>query len=1048
MNDKHRPNSAQSVKGLAYFLLFCLLYCTATPGHCTAEKETGPTPRKIIAAVPADFPPTYFRDETTGLAAGFSVDVMNEVARRSGFVVEYIFAESWDMLEQAVLSEKADLVPNLTIDEKRLKSMIFTVPVETLKISLIARASETAHNSIEAGMKIGVMKGSSVDHFLSQRVDITRHPYPGLQQLLLDLLAGRVDLAMTAAPNILKMARDAGIEERIRIIEPCEYEAKRGMALRPGNEALRDRLNTVIEKFVPSLEYQMLYQKWWGKPAPFWNTRRVVWTMTGVIALLVMSFLYWHFREAGQAEKVLRESESRYRVLVDLAVEGILLGSHEGIITEANACMCAIVGMAREEFVGKHIRSLPFEQENLNRNPLRFDLLQKGDIVASERVLIRPDGSQVAVEMRTKMMPDGTYQSIYHDITERKLAEAALRESEEQFRALSEATFEAIFLSEKGICMGQNMTAEKMFGYTLSEAAGRPGTEWIVPEDRQKVMDNMLSGYEAPYEVIALRKDGGTFPAEIQGKMMHYRGRMVRVTALRDITEHKLAEAALRESEETFRAMVETFPLAIHLSVGIEQISEYLNPKFIELFGYTLEDMPTIAQWWPLAYPDETYREQISKEWTTRIKRAIETQSSIEPMEVVVTCKDGSKKNISWSFITLGSKNYSCGFDLTARKQAEAELQKMHKLQSVGTLAGGIAHDFNNILMGLYGNISLAKGALSEYHPGFKSLSAAEKSMNRAIRLTKQLLTFAKGGAPVKEDVSIGALVEEVARFDLSGSNVMLVHQQVEDLWPATVDKGQMQQVISNLTINACQAMPNGGRVYITMENADITATVIPGLSQGKYIRISVRDEGTGVDQKHLDRIFDPYFTTKQTGSGLGLATTYSIIHKHGGHIGVDSELGKGTTFTLYLPASKSPQRTEARKSAAESPALEQTGRVLVMDDDETVRDLATQMLNIIGLSVETAPDGKQAIEMYKHAMEAGKPYAVVIMDLTVPGGIGGKEAIKGLLGIDPDARAIVSSGYADDPVMANYADYGFKGIAAKPYTLRMLQEVLGQVLK
>lgn len=209
-----------------------------------------------------------------------------------------------------------------------------------------------------------------------------------------------------------------------------------------------------------------------------------------------------------------------------------------------------------------------------------------------------------------------------------------------------------------------------------------------------------------------------------------------------------------------------------------------------------------------------------------------------------------------------------------------------------------------------------------------------------------------------------------------------------------------------------------------------------------------MRDEGTGIDQKHLDRIFDPYFTTKQTGSGLGLATTYSIINKHGGHIGVDSELGKETTFTLYLPACESPQRTETQKSAAERPALEQTARILVMDDDEMVRDLTTEMLNRIGFSVETALHGKQAIEMYKQALEAGEPFAVVIMDLTIPGGIGGKEAIKDILAIDPDARAVVSSGYANDPVMANYADFGFKGIAAKPYTMRTLQEVLGQVLK
>jgi signal transduction histidine kinase len=240
--------------------------------------------------------------------------------------------------------------------------------------------------------------------------------------------------------------------------------------------------------------------------------------------------------------------------------------------------------------------------------------------------------------------------------------------------------------------------------------------------------------------------------------------------------------------------------------------------------------------------------------------------------------------------------------ETTTQKRAEIELQKMQKMQTFGTLAGGIAHDFNNILMGLFGNIALAKTELPEAHPAFKPLEDAGKSMGRAISLTQQLLTLSKGGAPIKESLSLGSLCEEVARFDLSGSNVMLVLNQPADLWMAKADKGQIQQVISNLTINARQAMPNGGHLYITLENATLTDRTIPVLPAGRYVRMTVRDEGTGIDPKSIDRIFDPYFTTKQTGSGLGLATTYSIIKKHGGRIEVASEFGKGATFTLYLP--------------------------------------------------------------------------------------------------------------------------------------------------
>ncbi len=380
------------------------------------------------------------------------------------------------------------------------------------------------------------------------------------------------------------------------------------------------------------------------------------------------------------------------------------------------------------------------------------------------------------------------------------------------------------------------------------------------------------------------------------------------------------------------------------------------------------------------------------------------------------------------------------------RKRAEEELQKMEKLKSVGTLAGGIAHDFNNILMSIFGNISLAKEELPQSHSGFRYLEDAEKSLNRATHLTKQLLTFAKGGEPIRETISIAILIEEVVRFDLSGSNVMLAIDSPDDLRMADVDKGQIQQVFSNLAINADQSMPDGGNLHITLKNAEIPDDPIIDLDRGNYIKVTVQDEGTGIAREHLDRIFDPYFSTKQSGSGLGLATVYSIVNRHGGSITVDSKLGRGTTFTLFLPASESqylPEHPETKRSIPEK-----TTRILVMDDDEMVRNVVVVMLERSGYSVITTCDGEQMIEIYKQAMNAGEAFNAVIMDLTIPGGKGGKEANKELLSIDPEARSIVSSGYTDDPVLANYTEYGFKGFVSKPFTRTELLNVLDQILK
>ena len=386
--------------------------------------------------------------------------------------------------------------------------------------------------------------------------------------------------------------------------------------------------------------------------------------------------------------------------------------------------------------------------------------------------------------------------------------------------------------------------------------------------------------------------------------------------------------------------------------------------------------------------------------------------------------------------------------DITVRKRAEEDIQKAQRLRSLGTLAGGIAHDFNNVLMALYGNISLAKEDLPCGHVATKPLEEAEKSMNRAVRLTRQLLTFARGGEPVKEDVSVGQVAEEVARFDLSGSTVSLTFDCPANLWQVEADKGQIQQVISNLTINAREAMPDGGHLYISLANEEVPTDAVPGLRPGRYVRITVRDDGIGIEPMYLNRIFDPYFTTKQTGSGLGLATTYAIVSRHGGRIDVESALGRGTAFTLLLPAAVAAQPpVPVDPLAGRQPPRRQGARILVLDDEEQVCKLVSTMLRKRGFVVETVADGRQAIERYREAFQSGVPFDALIMDLTIPGGLGGKEALREILAFDPDAKAVVSSGYAVDPVMAHYADYGFKGIAAKPYSARELLTVLDPLL-
>ncbi len=382
--------------------------------------------------------------------------------------------------------------------------------------------------------------------------------------------------------------------------------------------------------------------------------------------------------------------------------------------------------------------------------------------------------------------------------------------------------------------------------------------------------------------------------------------------------------------------------------------------------------------------------------------------------------------------------------DITNTKRMTEEVLRAQKLESIGLLAGGIAHDFNNILTALLGNISLAKTYAASDDKVIAKLVAAEKASLRARDLTQQLLTFSRGGAPVKKVMNVNELVRDSSNFSLRGANVKCNFTMPDDLWQVEVDPGQLSQVVNNLVINADQAMPEGGIISVSTENIllaqDNPMLIVPG----RYVRITFADQGHGVKAEDLPRIFDPFYTTKQDGSGLGLATAFSVIKNHGGHITVEPGSGAGAKFFVYLPA------TEAL--IEETPAQNDTvykgeGKVLIMDDEDAVRSLVQEMLAHLGYSAVSAANGEEAVDLYQAAMKENKPFDAVILDLTVAGGMGGSEASRILLTINPAAKILVSSGYANDPVMANYEKYGFCGIVPKPYKIHEMSKKLREIL-
>jgi len=507
-----------------------------------------------------------------------------------------------------------------------------------------------------------------------------------------------------------------------------------------------------------------------------------------------------------------------------------------------------------------------------------------------------------------------------------------------------------------------------------------------------------------------------------------------------EVNERMEAEKAL-QSEKIFAESLITTAQAIILVLDKEGRVIRFNPYMEEITGYKIEEVQG-KEWFTTFLPFRNHR-RIRELFLSSLSD-IQVRGNINP----IITKDRREIEIEWHDKTLKDAQdnviglIAVGQDVTERRRLEKELLKAHKLESLGVFAGGIAHDFNNILTMILGNVSLAKSQVTPEDELFDLLSEAEMASTRAQTLTRQLLTFAKGGAPVKETASIKDILKESSSFVLRGSKSDCEFSIPENLWPAEVDVGQISQVINNIVINANQAMPKGGIIQIAADNLIVEDRHGLPVKAGKYVRISIKDQGVGIAEKHLLNIFDPYFTTKHAGSGLGLATTYSIIKRHDGHITVESRLEVGTTFHIYLPASD-----KAVLEKEKALLIKGRGRILVMDDQAPLRKIFGRMLKNLGYESEFAKDGAEAIRMVKKAKESEKPYDAAILDLTVPGGMGGKEAINKLLEIDPEVKAIVSSGYSDDPVLANFQEYGFKGMMSKPFESLTLSKVLHEVL-
>ena len=500
---------------------------------------------------------------------------------------------------------------------------------------------------------------------------------------------------------------------------------------------------------------------------------------------------------------------------------------------------------------------------------------------------------------------------------------------------------------------------------------------------------------------------------------------------IRDLAERNQARAALQESARTMTDILENTTDGF-FALDHEWKFTYLNSEAERLLDRKRDEVIGKELW-------QEFPELIGSPFEQNYRRVLTEQAAVE-----FEASDAAGRIWFEMRAYPSGRGISVFFrDVTERKRMEEERLTTSKLESLGTLAGGIAHDLNNILTVISGNIGLAQiEAPSDAGSLLSFLSKAGQAAQHAAHLSSQLLTFSKGGAPIKRVSSLSELLAQAAEFSLYGSNLRGDIDLAADLWKAEVDPGQIEQVMNALVINAREAMPHGGTVRISARNVKLEEDPGALLPAGRYLKITVADRGSGVDEDLATKIFDPYFTTKPMGSGLGLAISYSIVKKHGGMLHLESSSPEGSTFVFYLPASKS-------KSVSMEPVVSERvfhfnhQRILVMDDEAAIRDLTCQLLSTLGYEVTAVPDGLEAVRTYERALRRGENFQAVILDATIRGGMGGLATIERLRTLDPHVTAIICSGYSDEAALSEFVAYGFRGALPKPFTRGELADAL-----
>ncbi|NIA23104.1 MAG: PAS domain S-box protein [Proteobacteria bacterium] len=1023
------------------------------------------------------YPPFYFV-EPNGEIDGITPDILRWAAVELGLKMEFNHSDFHSAMK-SVLAGKNDVMCDLFYSKARDSLFDFTEPLYKVKTYIFVPTERTDIHSLNDlnGKMVAIQKGDFAIGFLGKKgIKCKIIETADFESAIEKLIKGKADAVVGDDPVIMYYAYKLKVRKKIKRVGEPLYMANSCLAVRKGDTVLLNILNKCVKLAEQKNTINRLTLKWFGMPLNGYKESLiqkyapVLVYIVLILLIIVFSIWFWNFR----LQKSLRERT------IDLRKSLNGLHNYKEEMENVLETIKGYIWWGRIDSNGEIVdwncsdsvvRITGYEKENFRTQDTRFweKLIYPEDLEMVVKAFYELENHEKEINMDYRIVTNnGKIKWLSENvkiIKDKKTGEkfvngicfdttemTSLEYKRAYFKSLFESLNEAVVITDnEGNFVDINNSFTELFGYSKSEVLGKNYTEVMTNEGKDTYIKNIRKKLSEKrkllFEAKRRSKDGTLIDvlitvspviikSEIQGAII----------LLIDLRERVRLIEQIKDERERLRTILRSIGETI-IVTDIEGKIDMLN-RIAEIhLGIDSKNIKGVYFAEVLKIPNTDEKKEIINSFD----KAIRNREVVNVKnDVNIIRKDNREYMFKINISPIFAKSSDVKGvvivlnDVTYLHKMENTLIRAKNLESLGVLAGGIAHDFNNYLTAILGNIEIAEMKEKTNGDMKQLLDKMKDATIDAKNLTMQLLTFAKGDTNLKEITFISDLIKDTVSFVLSGSKSNAKVEIDENLWDAVVDKGQIKNVVSNLLINAEQSMPEGGNITVKANNVILTEDEVPQLPLGKYIKIDIIDEGKGIPKDVLDNIFDPYFTTKRMGSGLGLATAHSIVKNHGGLIKVESEVGKGSQFTIYLPASS---ERIGKKETVINKNIKIKARILVMDDEKMIRDVVGEMLNIMGYEVDFAADGNEAIKKYKDAMDKNMKFDVVLLDLTIPGGMGGRETIKKLLELDPMVKGIVVSGYSTDVIISKYKKYGFKNAVLKPFQMEELSSALKEVL-